>query len=971
MGIGKWFVALVAMVSGLVITSPARAAFSVTASGGPTTATAGAHSDVKINLGFPDSGQDLKRLVIHLPKGLVGNPNATTTRCSEASFNANNCTTAQQVGEVTSQATALGLPITIPGDIYNLTPRGGEPARLGIHLTPPLGASEIHLQAVISLRADYGLDNVIETDIPRTTVVPLLGTQDIYLSSMAMTLYAKTSTGGVFMTNPTECGTHTFSVDAASWAAPTAWKTGSGSFTINGCNRAPFSPTFAIAPNQQTGDQPTDVSVTIGFPGDAGGLSQSNLKSAEVVLPVGTALSPGVGANGLEACSDGQFAINSTGTPACPGLSKVGTVKFDTPLLGTLNGDVFLGAPTPGAPLRLFAFATKGDVTVKLAGRVTPDPSTGQLTTSFSDLPRVPFTAFTLSFRGGDAAVLKAPPTCGTNTATAKLEPYANPGTFKTVNASFTTVNCPSGAFAPSLSASVAPTQAAANSAMTMTIARGDDQPLLDGMKVSLPPGALGHLASIPGCAVETARAGNCPEASRVGTVTAVAGTGGAPASLVGPIYLTGPVGDGLAGLAVVVPAKVGPIDLGNVVVLTKLSVRPDVGIDVTATDLPRIAGGVPLAIRSMKLALDRDGFLFNASSCAARTIDATFTAQNGATAAASAPYQPTGCENVPFGPKLTATIGGSFDAPSLSTTIEAPPGQATLSGVQLTLPVQLGADLGALAKVCMKETYDAGQCPPVSRIGTATAISPLIPLPLSGPVTLLRLPGRALPSLAIDLAGVLNVHLQADNDSAGGRLRSTVAGIPDVPLSSFTLNLDSGGLLKSDRKMLCTGIPKVDAAFTAHTGARTTTSAVADTPCAGGLSKLTATGSLRGAGKGRTPSLRVKVRGTKLRSLRVTLPKQLRLSTKRLKRGGRVYQAGKAVSRKTKKGKRALRHTKRSVTGWTTKKHTGSIELRLAKGALRKGKGLKAGKRLTLKLRVTDSAGRSRSLNLRIKAKR
>jgi hypothetical protein len=240
--------------------------------------------------------------------------------------------------------------------------------------------------------------------------------------------------------------------------------------------------------------------------------------------------------------------------------------------------------------------------------------------------------------------------------------------------------------------------------------------------------------------------------------------------------------------------------------------------------------------------------------------------------------------------------------------------------------------------------------------------------------VTLVRVPGRALPSLAIDLSGVMNVHLMADTDSAGGRLRSTVSGIPDVPLSSFALQLDSGGLLKSDRKMLCTGVPKVDAAFTAHTGATSTTSAVADTPCdnAGGLSKLTVTASLHGAGKGRHPSLRVKVRGSKLRSLRITMPKQLRLGTsKRLKRGGRVYHGGKAVSRKTKRGKRALRHTKRTVTGWTTKRWTGSIELRLGKGALRRGKGLKPGRKVTLKLRVSDSAGRTRALTVRVKALR
>jgi len=932
------------------------AAFAPTldASVAPTQATANTAMTMTIARG--DDQPLLDGMNVSLPTGLLGRL-ASIPACPVAAARTGNCAGNTRVGTVTAVAGTGAKPASLTGPIYLTGPVDDGIAGLAVVVPAKVGPIDLGQVVVLTklkTRADLGID-VTASSLPR-----IVGGVPLAIRSMKLAL----DRDG-FLFNASSCATKTIRASFTGRGGATA--TSSAPYQATDCDKVAFTPSLDVGPQQQPADQPTGVTVTLGFPA---GQAQSNLRSAEVVLPVGTALSPGVGAHGLEACSNEQFAVDATSAPSCPSLSKIGAVSLATPLLGELTGDVFLGTPTADAPLRLFVVAAKDAVRAKFVGTVTPDPQTGQLTTRFSGLPEVPFTAFKLMFRGGDDAVLKAPPTCGTNTATAKLEPYARPGTFATPSASFETTGCGAAApFAPTLAVDVAPTQAAANTAMTMTIARGADQPLLDGMKISLPTGALGYLASIPACPVADARTGDCPEASRVGTVTAVAGTGAAPAAMTGPIYLTGVVDDGIAGLAVVVPAKVGPIDLGQVVVLNKLSVRPDVGIDVTTSNLPRIVGGVPLAIRSMKLALDRDGFLFNASSCAAKTIDATFTAQSGATAAASAPYQPTGCESVPFAPKLTAAIGGTVSAPSLTATIEGAPGQATLAGVQLTLPVQLAADLGALGKVCMSEAYEAGQCPANSLIGRATAVSPLIPVPLSGPVRLLRVPGRALPSLAIDMAGVMNIRLRADTDSAGGRLRSTVNAIPDVPLSSFTLELASGGLLKSDQQMLCTGTPKVDGVFTAHTGATTTSSAIATTPCrpttTAQSTRLTATASLTGAGKGRTPSLKVKVRGSKLRTLRVTLPKQLRLNAKKLKTGGRALQGGKTLSRK-----KALPHTKTTVTAKATKA-TGSIELRLAKGALKRGKGLKVGKRITLKLRVTDHTGKTRTITVRVKPRR
>jgi hypothetical protein len=225
--------------------------------------------------------------------------------------------------------------------------------------------------------------------------------------------------------------------------------------------------------------------------------------------------------------------------------------------------------------------------------------------------------------------------------------------------------------------------------------------------------------------------------------------------------------------------------------------------------------------------------------------------------------------------------------------------------------------------------------------------------------------PGQTLPDLVIELSGFANLQLRIHNSFPKGRLVSTIDGVPDVPISSFALNLKGGALLQSvDPKTICQAKPTVEGTFTAHSGAKANVTTVAKvSPCSATAASTTyrTSVSLRGAGKGHTPSLRVKVRGSKLRSLRVTLPKQLKLYSRKLKAGGRALQGGKTLKRKT-----ALPHTRTTVTAKSTKA-TGSIELRLAKGALRKGKGLKVGKRITLKLRVVNSAGKGRTITVRV----
>src|SRR4051794_24715908 len=70
----------------------------------PSTLQAGGHPNFHYHVD-PDAtnadttgGDDLKKVQMEFPPGLLGNPQAATTKCATTNFNANTCPSASQVG---------------------------------------------------------------------------------------------------------------------------------------------------------------------------------------------------------------------------------------------------------------------------------------------------------------------------------------------------------------------------------------------------------------------------------------------------------------------------------------------------------------------------------------------------------------------------------------------------------------------------------------------------------------------------------------------------------------------------------------------------------------------------------------------------------------------------------------------------------------------------------------------------------
>jgi hypothetical protein len=395
----------------LVLAPAASAQFGLTnLSAAPADNKAGANSDFAISLDVVDPAADLKDLVIHLPPGLVGNPLATPT-CSETELEANACPAASDVGDISNNVTVtvLGLlpvDLTVNGQVFNVTPRAGEPARFGIVLSPlpfdvpPLTGvlfPPIILQSPAVLRpGDFGLDTVL-TDLPNTTTVAGIPTE-ININAVDLNLAGLVGNPPQgFLRNPTSCGTHTVGFDAAAYNAETA--TGQTTFDTVDCAALPFAPGFSalLRPMGPDGLKPevtTSITQTI---------EEAGLKRARVILPHDLGADNSVLNN---QCSAADF---DAGT--CPEASIIGQAVAASPLQSQpLTGPVaLLTPPSPGLPQ--VGLDLRGSLALKLKGSfVLTAQGTG---VEFDGLPDIPISDFQLTFKGGnDGLVLAARQVC-------------------------------------------------------------------------------------------------------------------------------------------------------------------------------------------------------------------------------------------------------------------------------------------------------------------------------------------------------------------------------------------------------------------------------------------------------------------------------------------------------------------------------------------------------------------------------
>lgn len=816
---------------------------------------------------------------VDLPVGLSVNPGATE-RCPLKVFeeSAEKCATEygeSLVGksEVTTSLSGVVSPPTPPVtevSVYNVEPAFGEAARFGLEL----GGKEVFLRGDVAWAGDYHEGFTI--DVPKT--LPIGG-----LVLKNRLVFEGTSGDGTFITTPDTCLGEAFTESgsiystwllAQSWAEKENEEKGEGyvfpqsaepafespippGTSPKQCNAIPYEPAIGVDPNTAQTNSPSGSTVDITVPHLLGEGTQdsSQTKDATVTLPPGMGLNPSA-ANGLQVCTDEQFGKGTANPVACPAGSIVGRAKIESPPLEdktnpqpeeALEGNVYVGKqlnrdPTSGNEYRIFieAESDRYGISVRLIGNVRADPVTGQLSTTISEAPQVPFTTFDLTFNGGARAVLTSPPTCGPNQTAATMTPWSGNAPAHPTD-KFTLTDAPGGGkcaktlaerpFAPSFGAGPASSKAGAFSPVSIHIVRPDGQQELKGTDITLPPGMTGKLAGIPYCpeaalAAATGKAGSeeksnssCPAASQVGVATINVGTGPAPYEIEdGKVFLSGPYHGAPLSLAVVTPATAGPFDLGTVVVRVALFVDPETAqIHAVSDPLPHVFGGSLLDIRSVDLTMNRHEFTLNPTSCDQLATTGALVGGGGdpnnpaafSSFPVSVPFQTTECGALGFQPKLfTKLIGGRkkmkrSQHPAFRAVLTARGGDANISRTTLTLPHSQFLDQSHIGTICTRVQLAAQACPARSVYGFARAQSPLLDGELAGPVYLVS-SEHELPDMLVDLQGQVNVRLRGVISSTKARLKTVFSGVPDVPVSKFVLNMKGGkkGLLVNSRDL-------------------------------------------------------------------------------------------------------------------------------------------------------------------------
>jgi hypothetical protein len=319
---------------------------------------------------------DTKTVIVRLPPGVIGNPNAVP-RCESRHLTTtpNTCPPETQVGVssvVLGQIT--GIEATLH-PVYNVEPRRGKTAELLLSpATSKANGANIPIVAKARTGEDFGVD-AVALNVPGG--VPLLGqtltlwgvpwaaSHDVYRAPAG---YMGSGSGGgmpftglaggtpeqepqpydvdwgpikPFFTNPTECSpvVPETSIQLDSWQNPGVFKgvTAPADAAVEGCAAVPFDSDLAMSPSTTVADAPTGLTADLVIPqnedaplplaedpdDDAGapaywrsqdGLATAQLDKAVVTLPDGFTVNP-AGAAGLRGCSDAQLGVLQDGNP--------------------------------------------------------------------------------------------------------------------------------------------------------------------------------------------------------------------------------------------------------------------------------------------------------------------------------------------------------------------------------------------------------------------------------------------------------------------------------------------------------------------------------------------------------------------------------------------------------------------------------------------------------------------------------
>ena len=330
----------------------------------------------------------LRNLTVDLPPGFVGDPNATSKRCTgeELRVLADECPPESSVGKLhLSWSEAASRTTYYYGPLFNMVPVRGVALQLGANFFLPL----LYINNGLLAGGDYPVQSTV-TAAPAQA--PVIKSRLVVSGVVGEGINRKP-----FLTMPTGChGPLRSTMAIQSWENPGQWVKASTvtqnvagtPVSLTGCSKLKFPAEISVATDSDNASTSSGLTVNVHVPQTAAlnpeGLAESSLRDTTVTLPEGVAINP-AGGDGLEACSSnagalpegalgspgdqigykGQEELNAEDEPGvkwntftpelasllapgvnfCPNGSKIGTVKIKTPLLEhELEGAVYLAA---------------------------------------------------------------------------------------------------------------------------------------------------------------------------------------------------------------------------------------------------------------------------------------------------------------------------------------------------------------------------------------------------------------------------------------------------------------------------------------------------------------------------------------------------------------------------------------------------------------------------------------------------
>ncbi len=355
---------------------------------------AGAHSPFVIRLHREDGSQQIARLSVEPPPGLLGHL-AGLPRCPDAAIASAerqtgseeqahpSCPAGSAVGNVVVGTGAGPDPYYVNGKVYLAGPYRGAPLSLAVIVPVVAGPFDLGTIAVRTpLRIDLESGRVgVKTDSIPTILegVPL----------EVRTIEVKLDRPG-FTVNPTNCGPTTTNATVESPAGRSLQL--SDSFRVEGCRQLPFAPRVGLrllGKPQRRAHPALRAELTMPE-------GSANVASVGVSMPP-TQFLDSSNIEGI--CTRPQFAQEE-----CPPNSVYGYARAWSPLLDEpLGGPVYMRSSNSGLPDLVADL--NGEFRIALVGRISSQNRS--IGADIGGLPDVPVSKFVMTIFGGPKGLLQ------------------------------------------------------------------------------------------------------------------------------------------------------------------------------------------------------------------------------------------------------------------------------------------------------------------------------------------------------------------------------------------------------------------------------------------------------------------------------------------------------------------------------------------------------------------------------------